>query len=267
MNESPEYEMRDFMDDISDDDEDDFYCKVAANLCTIKKSASNVSGTPLNIELAQLLKTDESDVGSVTFGISKNIETLERSTEDLEEYDRKKLEKAQLKNNEEYEHSSELFLRLKGDSFHLLDDKTPSCSGRTSPIEPTRTSSPITNPQSSTYHITDEQVFESDKNSYAMNYNEPNTSFHSASGYDNEQVMFEGIFLLKYMIVLMNDFNVAIFHLIFHLKIKCTFTRSPKQWWLLLLFLCLLALLLNCRSCSKVLKHYFDIILLTHRVL
>lgn len=197
MKESPEYEMCDFIDDFSDEDENDFYSKITANSSNIKKSASNVSGTPLNIELAQLLKTEETDVGAVTFGISKNIETLERSTEDLEEYDRKKLEKAQLKENNVFEHSPELFLRLQGESLHSYNDRTPCCSRRTSPTEPTATSSPNENPQSSTYQITNEQVFESDISLYEMNFNEPNTSFHSASGYDNEQVMFEGTFLLK----------------------------------------------------------------------
>lgn len=197
MKESPEYENCDFIDDFSDEDENDFYSKIVANSSTIKKSASNVSGTPFNIELAQLLKTEETDVGAVTFGISKNIETLERSTEDLEEYDRKKLEKAQSKDSKEFEQSSELFLRLQGESFHPENDRTPCCSRRTSLTEPTAISSPNENPQSSTYQITNEQVFESDISLYEMNYNEPNTSFHSASGYDNEQVMFEGTFLLK----------------------------------------------------------------------
>ena len=154
MKESPEYEMCDFIDDFSDEDENDFYSKIAANTSNIKKSASNISGTPLNIELAQLLKTEETDVGAVTFGISKNIETLERSTEDLEEYDRKKLEKAQLKEKKVFEHSSELFLRLQGESFQSYNDRTPCCSRRTSPTEPTTTSSPSENPQSPTYQIT-----------------------------------------------------------------------------------------------------------------
>jgi hypothetical protein len=69
----------DFIEASSDDEE---YQKLIANT-SLKKSASNISGTPLNIELAQLLKTEE-NVG--TFGISKNVETLEENTSELDLY-------------------------------------------------------------------------------------------------------------------------------------------------------------------------------------
>lgn len=166
--------------DASSDEDEEIYDKLISN--GLKKSASTISGTPLNIELAQLLKTDVID-DVETFGISKNIETLERSTTELEVYEQK------LQNSANFTKGGELFLRMEDDlksSSLKSSDRTPCCSCKTSPEAYTEENQ--------------EQVYES--GDYMMNsplnqfnFLEPNTSFHSVNGYDNEQVMFEGIVL------------------------------------------------------------------------
>lgn len=166
----------DFIDDSSDEEEEE-YNKLILNT-SLRKSASSTSGTPLNIELAQLLKTEE-DVG--TFGISKNIETLEESTSELGLYEKK------MQQNK-FTKGSELFLRLDSEKSGSRD-RTPCCSCKSSPFTPADHDGTEVF-ESGSFHIS------SPLNN--SGFIEPNTSFHSLNGYDNEQVMFEGTYLILY---------------------------------------------------------------------
>lgn len=181
-----DYEFCDFIDAYEDEDEE-YYNKLMAS-SLIRKSASNTSGTPLNLELAQLMQIDED---SSSFGISKNVETLEKSTIVLEKSTLKP--RSSTPNSlTDFLKSSELFLRIESDK-ESPSDRTPCCSCKSSPA----TNEP-SNEIPQTYQGTNELIYEhpSFTTNNLTNFIEPNSSFHSVNGYDNEQVMFEGTTLL-----------------------------------------------------------------------
>lgn len=179
-----DYEFCDFIDADEDEDED-YYNKLMAS-SSIRKSASNTSGTPLNLELAQLMHIDED---SNVFGISKNVEALGNSTIEMDKFNLRSRSSTPniLVDGGNFSKSSELFLRIDSEK-DSPSDRTPCCSCKSSPA----TSEPSIETQ--TYQGTNELIYEQDP-SYTnnfMNFIEPNSSFHSINGYDNEQVMFEG---------------------------------------------------------------------------
>ncbi|KAL1404394.1 hypothetical protein pipiens_005362 [Culex pipiens pipiens] len=136
-------------------------------------------GTPLNLELAQLLNQGIVSKAKANFGISKNIETLEKSTVELSESTSspKRKPKESPSTSSSYKRDPDLYLRRNDD-----DDS----SGNEEEVDfvnvPRR----------------DEAVFENGSTEQSplfangpFRYTEPTTSFHSAFGYDNEQMMFE----------------------------------------------------------------------------
>ena len=174
-----DFEFCDYIDADEDDEEEAYYNKLMASR-DIRKSASNTSGTPLNLELAELMHIDED---SNAFGISKNVETLEQSTIELKRVTSKRRSSTpnDLEDCDQFAKSAELFLRIDSDK-ESSNDRTPCCSCKSSPAN------------SETYQGTNELIYEQEFSlSSNMNYIEPNSSFHSVGGYDNEQVMFEGI--------------------------------------------------------------------------
>lgn len=140
-------------------------------------------GTPLNLELAQLLNQGIVSKAKANFGISKNIETLEKSTVELSESTsspkRKPKELPGSSTSSSYKRDPDLYLRRNDDD---------ECSSNEEEVDfvsvPRR----------------DEAVYENGSTEQSpligggpFRYTEPTTSFHSAFGYDNEQMMFEGI--------------------------------------------------------------------------
>ena len=142
-------------------------------------------GTPLNMELAQLLNKGIVS-NKLNFGISKNIETLERSTSELQ------LNLASTSQSASYRRNPELFLRRDDDNYdHDYDQIVNSFINNTSNK---------TTPNSSGYKNgfgDGEMFFENYSSDNSPNvpfsFIEPNTSYHSACGNDNERFLYEGI--------------------------------------------------------------------------
>lgn len=140
-------------------------------------------GTPLNLELALLLNQGIVSKAKANFGISKNIETLEKSTVELSESissspKRKPKELAGSSSSSFYKRDPDLYLRRNDD-----DD----CSSNEEEVDFVSVAR------------RDEAVFENRSTEQSpltggpFRFTEPTTSFHSAYGYDNERLMFEGI--------------------------------------------------------------------------
>lgn len=176
-------------------------------------------GTPLNLELAQLLTQGIVTKTKANFGISKNIETLERSTVELEtsassdqdhvpsDASAAGYRSALPHSCASYKRDPDLYLRRSDDS-ETFDDQHQQ------PAEEDIDFVQLKNEQlhqrqqedadasTGQYFEDDELVFESHTGctpgsvggSGFFRYTEPTTSYHSAcGGYDSERMMFEGI--------------------------------------------------------------------------
>lgn len=146
-------------------------------------------GTPLNLELAQLLNQGIVSKTKANFGISKNIETLEKSTMELSSLNGspKRRPKDLLKSGitAGYQRSPDLFLRRSDDEYYNEDEDGEEDVDFVR-IMKRKSRTPT------------ETVFENGSNepspsTSAFRFTEPSTSYHSGYGYDNERIMFEGI--------------------------------------------------------------------------
>jgi hypothetical protein len=146
------------------------------------------TGTPLHVELAELRTR-----GIVSsFGISKNAEIFEQC-------------KARHPSTS-YTRSPELFLQCHDDyneddwnadsgNYAQLSAGNSRCDNDQKAYDANYTDAAAV---PSTSSFSGETIFETVNNeqtaiNHFLNFIEPNTSFHSVSGYDNEQLMFEGI--------------------------------------------------------------------------
>lgn len=157
-------------------------------------------GTPLNLELAQLLNQGIVSKTKASFGISKNYETLEKSTIELSQSEASP--KRRPRDLTCYERSPDLYLRRGDDDdnddfFNNENDddevvdfvNVRKLRAHRNGFEPAATSS----------KLPEETVFENGSTDQSpcvgggtFRFTEPTTSFHSAYGYDNERIMFEG---------------------------------------------------------------------------
>lgn len=151
-------------------------------------------GTPLNLELAQLLNQGIVSKTKANFGISKNIETLEQSTIELSSLNgspkrrpRDLLNGGGASTTAGYQRSPDLFLRRSDDEYYNEDEDGDEDVDFVRILK-------------SKSRLPTETVFENGSNepspstsSSAFRFSEPTRSYHSAYGYDSEQMMFEGI--------------------------------------------------------------------------
>lgn len=150
-------------------------------------------GTPLNLELAQLLNQGIVSKTKANFGISKNIETLEKSTIELSSLNASPQRRPKdLLNGGStgYHRSPDLFLRRTDDEYSNDDEDDEEDVDfvrikKTNPRLPTETVFENGSAEPSPSCPTGRGA--------AFRFIEPTTSYHSAYGYDNEQMMFEGI--------------------------------------------------------------------------
>lgn len=157
-------------------------------------------GTPLNLELAQLLNQGIVSKTKANFGISKNIETLEKSTIELSLAESStssgspKRRPVNCLGTVGYERSPDLYLRRSDDDdddedyFPTSDDGERSGESNFVRVKAARPKLPT------------ETVFENNSvelspisQSNGFRFVEPTTSFHSAYGCDSERIMYEGI--------------------------------------------------------------------------
>jgi hypothetical protein len=144
------------------------------------------TGTPLHVELAELRTR-----GIVSsFGISKNLELFEQCKQ---------------RPSTSYTKSPELFLQCHDDDDNEDDWYADSAncvqlSANYSRCDNDQKAYHANNNDAapSTSSFSSETIFETVNNEHSainhfLNFIEPNTSFHSVNGYDNEQLMFEGI--------------------------------------------------------------------------
>lgn len=143
-------------------------------------------GTPLNLELAQLLNQGIVSKTKANFGISKNIETLEKSTIELSQSSGSPRRRPHnLANVSTYQPSPDLFLRRTDDGDEDDDEDVDFVRIKADSRQPSET------------------VFENGSadpspmcgggGGGAFRFVEPTTSYHSAYGFDTERMMFEGI--------------------------------------------------------------------------
>uniref|UniRef100_A0A182IRK2 Uncharacterized protein n=1 Tax=Anopheles atroparvus TaxID=41427 RepID=A0A182IRK2_ANOAO len=187
-------------------------------------------GTPLNLELAQLLTQGIVTKAKANFGISKNIETLERSTIELERelHASSSEEQVPYSMPSSFTHSSSSGYKRDPDLFlRRTDDILPVSGGapqqeapddeeedvdyvqlKTEQLKQSREQQEFFdhNDQLGQFFEDDELVFETHtpQGGYtpsgsgvgagaSFRYTEPTTSYHSAcGGYDSERMMFEG---------------------------------------------------------------------------
>lgn len=155
----------------------------------------NGLGTPLNLELAQLLNQGIVSKAKANFGISKNIETLEQSTIELSIAEStgspkrrpKELAESGASCSSSYKRDPDLYLRRSDDDYSNYDD-----GDNEEDVDFVRVKR-----QNTANGVPNETVFENGSpdgvGGSSLKYTEPTTSFHSAYGYDNERMMFEGI--------------------------------------------------------------------------
>lgn len=150
------------------------------------------SGTPLNLELALLLNQGIVSKAKANFGISKNIETLEKSTIDLStagpsDSPQRKRPNGLTNGSSTYKRGPDLYLRRSEDDHSNNEDDEEEIDFVRIKHETASTKSPV------------ETVFENGSTEQSpcvggnFRFMEPTTSFHSAYGYDHERMMFEGI--------------------------------------------------------------------------
>uniref|UniRef100_A0A182QIH2 Uncharacterized protein n=1 Tax=Anopheles farauti TaxID=69004 RepID=A0A182QIH2_9DIPT len=175
-------------------------------------------GTPLNLELAQLLTQGIVTKAKANFGISKNIETLERSTIELDQ-----MECSFSDHHQHHHHAVPSDSQANGVSYSSSYKRDPDLYLRRSDDDAEQQEQPLPDEEeidfvqlkneqlqqqqqdidsSGQFFEEDEMVFEthtgctpgSHGGSGFFRYTEPTTSYHSAcGGYDNERMMFEGI--------------------------------------------------------------------------
>lgn len=149
-------------------------------------------GTPLNLELAQLLNQGIVSKTKANFGISKNIETLEKSTIELSSLNGSpKRRPKDLLNGGSlggYQRSPDLFLRRTDDEYCNEDE-----DGEEDVDFVTILKSNSRPPKETVFENGSNEPSPSCGGTSAFRFTEPSTSYHSAYGYDNEQMMFEGI--------------------------------------------------------------------------
>jgi hypothetical protein len=201
-NRSPasEFDSLDIYDALAnagdDEDADLLFEQFKAAIPDQESTAKSGEGTPLHVELAELRT-----LGIVSnFGISKNLEIFEQQCS-------KQVSDSQPNHSSNFTKSPELFLQRDDDS-----DDSDCCLYSTSQLN-TKDNQYVKHNKSfnndndkiKAYHAyNDETIFEttatastsemqsSFQRNHFFNFIEPNTSFHSVSGYDNEQLMFEG---------------------------------------------------------------------------
>uniref|UniRef100_A0A182TPA5 Uncharacterized protein n=1 Tax=Anopheles melas TaxID=34690 RepID=A0A182TPA5_9DIPT len=186
-------------------------------------------GTPLNLELAQLLTQGIVTKAKANFGISKNIETLERSTHELEleqsfheQQDHDVPTESNSKRHRSisrtastgsysasYKRDPDLYLRRSDDVERDYYDDAQQQQDAEEEIDFVQLKNkqlqqrqqPADSEQVGHFFEEDEMVFETHTpgsvgGSGFFRYVEPTTSYHSAcGGYDSERMMYEGIVL------------------------------------------------------------------------
>ena len=189
-------------------------------------------GTPLNLELAQLLTQGIVTKAKANFGISKNIETLERSTHELEleqsfyeqqQQDHDVPTESNSKGHRSisrtastgsysayYKRDPDLYLRRSDDVEQDYYDDAQQQQDAEEEIDFVQLKNEqlqqrqqaADSEQVGHFFEEDEMVFETHTpgsvgGSGFFRYAEPTTSYHSAcGGYDSERMMYEGIVLL-----------------------------------------------------------------------
>ncbi|XP_058447974.1 trafficking kinesin-binding protein milt isoform X2 [Malaya genurostris] len=146
-------------------------------------------GTPLNVELALLLNQGIVSKTKANFGISKNIETLSNSTIELHKPgpsgspSRKPYYEP---SKSGFKRNPDLYLRRSDDEYSNNEDNDDGDDDEED-VDFVRVKQMRTK----------ETVFENATTGHIPNVNdsfsfiEPNTSYHSAYGYDSERMMFE----------------------------------------------------------------------------
>uniref|UniRef100_A0A182TA70 Uncharacterized protein n=1 Tax=Anopheles maculatus TaxID=74869 RepID=A0A182TA70_9DIPT len=207
-------------------------------------------GTPLNLELAQLLTQGIVTKTKANFGISKNIETLERSTIELEssassDQDHVSTESGSAGHRSalrttsccstSYKRDPDLYLRRSDDNdLDSFDDSRQQQQQQQLHDEEDIDFVQLKNDQrqqqqaadpSGQFFEDDELVFESHTGctpgsvcgSGFFRYTEPTTSYHSAcGGYDSERMMFEGIVLSVCSSVIFREFVKFVLQYLLH---------------------------------------------------
>uniref|UniRef100_A0A182MF23 Uncharacterized protein n=1 Tax=Anopheles culicifacies TaxID=139723 RepID=A0A182MF23_9DIPT len=192
----------------------------------ISDEEDNACGTPLNLELAQLLTQGIVTKAKANFGISKNIETLERSTIELER-DSSSSDQDHVPTDPDspgyrsalrtvscstsYKRDPDLYLRRSDDVESGLSDDQQQQQHDDEDIDFVQLKNEQLdqrqqqdNDPSGLYGEEDEMVFETHTGctpgsvggSGFFRFTEPTTSYHSACGYDSERMMFEVLFSL-----------------------------------------------------------------------
>lgn len=150
-------------------------------------------GTPLNLELAQLLNQGIVSKTKANFGISKNIETLEKSTIELSNptalNGSPRRKPRDLANATIYQRSPDLFLRRNDDEYSHIDDDVDE------DVDFVRMKTNSRQPSETVFEngSGDPSPLCGEGAGGAFRFIEPTTSYHSAYGFDTEQMMFEGI--------------------------------------------------------------------------
>ncbi|XP_055643608.1 trafficking kinesin-binding protein milt isoform X2 [Toxorhynchites rutilus septentrionalis] len=141
-------------------------------------------GTPLNLELAQLLNQGIVSKAKANFGISKNIETLEASTVELASGGSPKRKAREFEQGSCYVRGSDLYLRSTEDDHPLNNDHSDDNDEDVDLVR-------VRNVSSSEMVFENRSIEQSPSFGGSYGFIEPTASFHSAFGYDNEQMMFE----------------------------------------------------------------------------